>query len=156
MVAVSGAKKRKPIRDRGNGPTFGLKGSRRGLPLIGIFNENLRDFPSKDKLPWLLSVHTRFSETFANGFPKESEFTSLNEWEDLLIDTVEGACQFAWVGHVTWNGYREVFFHLDLRDEVSSALKQLASQENSRSFMFSIEQDEQWKRVGAYFKRDKA
>lgn len=86
MIAVrSDGEERKPIKDRGDGRAFGIKGSRRGLPLIGIFNEHLRDFSSRDKLPWLLNIYTRFSETFANGFPKESEFASLNEWEDSLI-----------------------------------------------------------------------
>jgi len=152
-MAVRSSEGRKPIKNKGDGRSFGIKGSRRGLPLIGIFNEELRDFSSKDKFPWLLNVHTRFSETFASGFPKESEFASLNEWEDLLIDTVEGQCQFAWVGHVTWNGFREVFFHVDEPERVSAALKQLASQERSRSFVFGIELDRQWKRVGVYFKK---
>ena len=141
------------VKDRGDGRTFGVKGSRKGLPLIGIFNENLRDFSSKHKLPWLLNAYTRFSETFPNGFPKPSEFTSLNEWEDSLIDTVGGQCQFVWVGHVTWNGFREVFFHVDEPERVSAALKQLASQESSRSFIFGVEQDAQWKRVGIYFRK---
>ena len=153
MRTVRNGEQSVPIKDRGDGPCFGIKGSRRGLPLIGTFNENLGDYSYQSRLPWLLNIHTRFSETFANGFPKKSESASLTAWENCLIDTVEGECQFAWVGHVTWNGFREVFFHIDEPKLVSAALTQLAGQESSRSFIFGVELDRQWKRVGIYFKR---
>jgi hypothetical protein len=144
----------KPIRDRGEGEIFGIKGPQEGLPLIGIFNENIRHFSHKDRLPWLLSISSSFSETFANGFPRDPEFASLREWEDLLIATVGDACQFAWVGHVTWNGFREVFFHVDQPERVATALNGLAMQKKPRSFQFEIDLDEEWARVSVYFKKE--
>lgn len=142
----------KAIKDRGDGCAFGIKGSRDGLPLIGTFNENVRHFSEKQKLPWLVSVSSHFSDMFPSKLPRETEFPSLGQWEDSLIATIEGASQFVWVGHVTWNGFREVFFHIDEPERVSRSLGKLTSGAHIRSFTFEIDFDEDWERVGVYFK----
>lgn len=143
----------KAIKDRGDGPAFGIKGSRDGLPLIGIFNENARQFPEKQKLPWLVSVSSHFSDMFPNRLPKETEFPSLSQWEDSLIATIENKSQFVWIGHVTWNGFREVFFHIDEPEHVSMSLGKLSGGTHTRPFTFEIDFDEEWERVGVYFKK---
>jgi hypothetical protein len=143
----------KAIKDRGDGPAFGIKGSRDGLPLIGIFNENARQFPEKQKLPWLVSVSSHFSDMFPNRLPKETEFPSLSQWEDSLIATIENKSQFVWIGHVTWNGFREVFFHIDEPEHVSRSLGKLSGGTHTRPFTFEIDFDEEWERVGVYFKK---
>ena len=83
-------------------------------------------------------------------FPRETEFLSLSQWEDSLIAAIEDECQFVWVGHVTWNGFREVFFHIDQPERVSASLGKLS---HTRPFAFEIDFDEEWERVGVYFKK---
>lgn len=143
----------KLVKDRGDSPCFGIEGSKDGLRLIGIFNKNVAQFSPKEKLPWLLSASSHFSEMFPNKFPRETEFASLSHWEDSLINAVESESQFIWVGHVTWNGFREVFFHIDQPERVSTSLTKLAGEPNIRAFTFEIDLDEQWKKVSVYFKR---
>jgi hypothetical protein len=140
----------KAIKDRGKGPGFGIQGSKNGLPLIGIFNENAREFSEKRKLPWLVSVSSHFSDMFPNKFPKETESPSLYQWEDALIAAIECESQFVWIGHVTWNGFREVFFHIDQPERVSASLAKLS---HTRPFTFEIDFDEEWERIGVYFKK---
>ena len=142
----------KEIKDRGDGPAFGIKGSRDGLPLIGIFNGNARQFSGKQKLPWLVSASSHFSDMYPNRLPKETEFPSLSQWEDSLIATIESESQFVWIGHVTWNGIREVFFYVDQPERVSRSLGKLSGGTHIRSFIFEVDFDEEWARVGVYFK----
>lgn len=129
-----------------------LEGKLNGLPLMAMIDMGLRGYKLKAQLPWFLSLTTNLSETTKDGQPTTKESTNLEEWEDLVEKRISTACQFVYVGRVTWNASRELLFYADSTEPISSVLEALSAEHMIRSFSFHCERDDKWERVSVYFK----
>lgn len=129
-----------------------LQGEVDGYPLFASINSSLKEYSRKGDLPWFVSVSTKFLRPSKNGMPEENEFSGLNDWEDLVEARIGKVCRYAYLGHVTYKGSREVLFYVDSREAVESALKRLQGEQKTLKFDFGVSRDDRWESVAIYFK----
>jgi len=130
-----------------------LQGEIDGRPLLAIIDKSLREYESKAGLPWFLSISTPLINPTKDGLPNDKDSSALNAWEDLLESAIAAACRFVYVGHVTWNGSREVLYYVAEPDALDTRLKNLVSDRVTRPFAFHYERDDKWDRISIYFKQ---
>jgi uncharacterized protein DUF695 len=124
-----------------------------GRPLIATVDIALHGYKSKAALPWFLGLSTPLINPTADGLPTPGDSIALDEWEALVEKRINPGCQFVYVGHVTWNGSREVLYYIDRVEPAASLLKKLSDDQATRSFAFRCERDEAWDNVSIYFRQ---
>ena len=129
-----------------------LQGEVDGYPLFASINASLKEYRQKKDLPWFVSISTKFLHPSKNGLPGDDEFAGLNDWEDLIEARIGKVCRYAYLGHVTHKGSREVLFYVDSREPAESALKKLKEEQSTLKFDFGVNRDDDWKSVAIYFK----
>jgi hypothetical protein len=129
-----------------------LKGEKDGRPLFAIIDSSLRDKRARKGFPWFLSISTSLKDPTTDGLPTKKEASELNDWEDLLEKNYLGECQFVYVGHVTWNGTRQLLYYVDKPDCAEMKLKELAHDSSKRVFDFQFQRDDEWERVRSYLR----
>jgi hypothetical protein len=130
-----------------------FEGEMDGRPLIATIDMALLGYESRAALPWFLSLSTPLIEPSKDGLPTPGDSISLNEWEDSVEKRIAAACQFVYVGHVTWNGSREVIYYIDRHEPVASLLRKLNDDRATRPFAFVCERDEKWDKISIYFRQ---
>lgn len=124
-----------------------------GRPLIATVDMALHGYKSKAALPWFLGLSTPLIEPTNDGLPTPGDSIALNDWEALVEKRIDPACQFVYVGYVTWNGSREVLYYIDRVEPVASLLKKLRDDHVTRPFAFRCERDDPWDNVSIYFRQ---
>jgi hypothetical protein len=124
-----------------------------GHPLIATIDVGLHGYESKASLPWFLSLSTRLIEPTKDGLPTPGDSIALNEWEDLVEKRIAAVCPFVYVGHVTWNGSREVLYYIERDEPAASVLRKLRDDRVTRPFAFLCERDDEWDKTSIYFKQ---
>ena len=138
-------------REGTGGGTFTvMQGEREGHPLFAMIDTSRRDSKLQAGFPWFLSIKTTLTAPTKDGLPTDQEATALNDWEDALEKELSGACQFVYVGRVTWNGTRELLYYVDKPDTVVPRLGKLAGGHPVRPFRIQHERDAQWTKVSMY------
>lgn len=121
-----------------------------GRKLIANIDLSLRTFRDKRSLPWLLSLSTSLKDADEEGLPTTVEADALNAWEDQVEQVISSAVNFKYVGRVTWNGHRELLYHLKEPEAAAAALQRLIDGRTSRPFAFRCQRDESWSQVSSY------
>jgi Family of unknown function (DUF695) len=124
-----------------------------GRPLIATINVGLRGLESKAAHPWFLSLSTPLIQPTKDGLPTPGDSTALSDWEAFVEKRINPACQFVFVGHVTWNGSREVLYYIDRVEPTATLLKRLRDDHLTRPFAFRCERDDAWNNVSVYFRQ---
>ena len=140
---------------RNSGEQFSVFESEMGRPLIATIDAGLRGFESKSTLPWFLGLSTPLIEPTKDGLPTTGDSIALDEWEALVEKRIDPACQFVYVGHVTWNGSREVLYYINGVEPAASILKKLSDDHVTRPFAFRCERDDAWDNVSIYFRQSR-
>ena len=124
-----------------------------GHPLIATIDMALSAYKSKATLPWFLGLSAPLIRPTRDGLPTPSDSIALSEWEDLVEKLINPACRFVYVGHVTWNGSREVLYYVDRVEPAATLLKKLGDDHVTRPFAFRCERDDVWENVSIYFRQ---
>lgn len=130
-----------------------LHGDIDGHPLFASIDTSLRDYKSKDRFPWFLSISVPLKNPNKDGLTTAQEAEQLNEWEDSLEKQIAAECNLVYVGRVTWNGHRELLYYIDQPKPVHLRLKSLIDSHAMRPFTFLCERDEKWEKVSVYFRK---
>jgi|SRR5579883_140857 hypothetical protein len=131
--------------------SFGLlEGEMGGRRLIANVDFSLRKFREKGRFPWFLSLSTTMKECDPDGMPAGKEAEALDSWEDDVEAAITTAAEFKFVGRVTWNGHRELIYHLHEPAAAASSLQRLIDSGTTRPFAFRCERDECWSNAGQY------
>lgn len=133
-----------------NGTFKIVQGERDGHPLFAMIDSSSHDNKFKTRFPWFLSISIPLTNPTKDGLTTDSEASALNDWEDSLEKEFAGACRFAYVGRVTWNGTRELLYYVDTPDCVVSKLRKFANDHPARDFNTRCERDERWGKVSVY------
>jgi hypothetical protein len=128
-----------------------FRGEKDGYPLFAMIDVSLRDYKSKASFPLFLSISTPLINPAKDGLTTDQDSSALNDWEDLLESKIAAECRFVYVGHVTWNGSREILYYVDKSESVVPMLKKLADGHSTRRFAFRCERDDKWDSVKVYF-----
>ena len=127
-----------------------LQGEVDGYPIFVSINSSLKKYAHKSDLPWFVSASTKFQEPAEKGLPKNEEFPGLNESEDLVEARIGKVCRYAYLGHVTHKGEREILFYVDSREAAEDALKKLKGEQRTLKFDYGVTRDDSWKSVAHY------
>ena len=127
-----------------------IRGEKDGHPLFAIIASDLTKHPAKAKFPWFLSLSTRLDNPTADGLPQGKDFDALKAWEDEIEARIAKLGKYFYVGHVNWNGSREVLFYLEKPEPVARELKRIRDSHSTRPFDFHYEKDEGWNNVSRY------
>ena len=121
---------------------------------IMLVNTALTDYRYKKEFPWSLIIEIDIKDlTQSFKLPTESEGIILNLFEDTLTEIIKGKCQCQYVGRVTENGHRNLYYHIDVPKEVHEALLEFISTGlNSHEFDYKISKDEEWNNTSFFYK----
>ena len=125
-----------------------------GRRLIANIDLSLRMFTDKRGFPWLLSLSRALQEADEDGLPTREEADALNAWEEQAELAISSAVNSKYVGRVTWNGHRELLYHLKEPEAATSALQRLIDGRTTRPFAFRCQRDESWSRSRTTWRRE--
>lgn len=113
-----------------------------------------KNFPDKQKYPYLLLLHIHFKNKNADGLPDGDEaISNLDNFEDTLLEQIRAVCNLCFIGRMTTNGIRYVICQIDDDTRVTELFQSMKDTKNSGIYFYtSLEKDEDWKWVSKVFK----
>lgn len=131
--------------------TFAIfEGKQDGHRLVVTLDTSLSHFGDKSEFPYFLVVHTELANPTVEGLTTKAEADELNAWEEVVDGRLKAATKTVFVGRVTWNGRRELLYYVKSDRLAKETLTKLSSAKSARSFSFSCERDDGWKKVESY------
>ncbi|MFO0683994.1 MAG: DUF695 domain-containing protein [Sandaracinus sp.] len=95
--------------------------------------------------PWLLSVRLPLREPRPDGLTTNAEASELGKLEDSLVRALDAHCGGVFVGRMTWNGVRDLFFYLQRTETLEQALAAGLSGGTPRRLMTRKQRDPEWR-----------
>lgn len=113
---------------------------------IMIVNTALTRYGYKKDFPWSLVLDIDIKDIIkSHKTLTQSDAITLNIFEDTLSEIIKANCSSQYVGRVTYNGHRELYFHIDTPKAVDEALQKLINTDRkSHEFTYDISKDEEW------------
>ena len=124
------------------------EGMLEGLPAVMIVNDALKNHSLKGEFPWHLWIEIEIENAGEVGLPDGAEAEVLNELEDEIHGRLKEACDVLFVGRMTWNSRRELFFYLDDPEAAHQTLQAIIAGEPVREFEYEMREDSGWEKVG--------
>ena len=120
---------------------------------IMVVNESLKHFNNYNSYPWILFIEIDIKEkTKPYNLPTNEEAEVLNLLEDKLTDLISSSIPYQYVGRITDNGKRELYYYLENPKIVHEKLNNLIEGGNyEREFEYSISKDPNWDKVAFFF-----
>lgn len=122
-----------------------LKGAKDSKPFILSFLDALVDKQPLDidvAQPWVLRIVIQYEDRQANGLPSPSEDALLTRMEDEFDNVLKAYGAALFLGRLSWDGVRELFYVVDAPQKINSALELLTRQDRpARSFGYDLSVD---------------
>ena len=120
---------------------------------IMIVNVSLKDYQHKDLFPWSLWLGVEVEEKSGPfKMPTEEESTVLNTFEDFIESILKKHSKYHFIGRITHNGNRDIYYYIDDPKLVHKELQNLIKTKSSmRDFQYVIERDDDWKQVSMFY-----
>ena len=110
-----------------------------------VVNTSLKDYKYKNLFPWSLWVNINILNKVEFGLPTKDENEILNEIEENLKAILKNSCLFHFIGRITHDGNRDIYFYLDNPILAHKELEDLTHSDSlPREFEYVIEQDKDW------------
>ncbi len=116
-----------------------------GRPCSTMLDLSLVDGAPDAQRPWLVSVRLPLKDPRPDGLTSNAEATALGLIEDGLVRTLDAHCGAVFVGRMTWNGVRDLFFYAKRTDSLEQALTAGLSGTEPRRVMTRKQRDADWK-----------
>jgi uncharacterized protein (TIGR01619 family) len=95
--------------------------------------------------PWLVSVRVPLRAPRPDGLATNAEATELGQIEDALVRSLEAHCSAIFVGRMTWNGVRDLFFYCKRTEPLEQALGAALEGAQPRRLLTRKQSDAEWK-----------
>lgn len=120
---------------------------------VMMVNEALKGYKFKPEFPWLLYFDIEIKETTEKyALPNEVETKVLNDLEDKFSDIIKSTVSGHFIGRITGNGHRELFFYVEAPEEIHERLQELVNDKHQiREWEYSLEEDPDWSNVDFFF-----
>lgn len=120
---------------------------------VMMVNEALKGYEFKNEFPWFLYLDIDLKEvTKPFNLPTEREAEILNILEDRITSAIQNAVPYQFIGRMTSNGHRGLYFYVQSPQQVNEKLRDLIEQGNPvREFEYSIAEDAEWENVDFFF-----
>lgn len=123
-----------------------------GLAFATI-NQAYDHYPNKLLFPWCTQLILAINNKNSIGHPTNREARQLNDLEDKIARFLKKRHQVHYIGRVTRNGFRDLFYYLDQPMFDHAETEQfLESIKAERGVYFKLERDENWEFVSAFIK----
>lgn len=113
--------------------------------LIAIVNADLLEWDSKASHPWICLLDFKFDDQATEGPSPVEKFANLDEIEAELLKTLKDTEGHLYIGHISSNGSRRIYFACQDFRKISKVLYQ-AQENHSDQFEVSYEiyKDKYW------------
>lgn len=129
-----------------------FKGNKDDLPVTCILDESSKNYAGKSSLPWYVEIIIFIRDPDSDGQPFKGEEMVLNHFEDEIEKIIQESTNVKFIGRVTWNGYRNLYYYVQDGKKVNQSLSKILEGENEvRPFQYKIEKDENWNKVNEIF-----
>lgn len=120
---------------------------------IMVVNEALKGFKNKNLFPWLLFITIDMENTTGDyNLPTENEAEVLNAFEDDLTSLITNTVSYQFIGRITDDGKRELYYYVESPQEIHSRLNHIIETNNyKREFQYEILEDTNWAKVDFFF-----
>jgi hypothetical protein len=120
---------------------------------VMMVNESLKGYEFKNEFPWFLHFDIDMKEVREPfNLPTEQEAEILNTLEDRITSIIQDTVPYQFIGRITDNGHRELYFYVESPKEIHEKLNALVGQGNPvREFEYSMAEDENWDNVEFFF-----
>ncbi len=104
---------------------------------------NFENHPDYNQYKVCLTMRIFMNSPDENGYPQKEEFEILNDIEDVFYDNLQTNLNAFYVGRVTNNGSKDLFFYLKSEKNINEQLTQLFDMYKDYSFSTNIEEDKE-------------
>jgi regulator of RNase E activity RraB len=96
--------------------------------------------------PWLISVRVPLESPRPDGLTTNAEAAALGKLEDALVRALDAHCGALFVGRMTWNGVRDLFFYAENETGLEFALGDaMQGLSTPRRVMSRKQKDPEWR-----------
>ena len=88
-------------------------------------NLGYKNYAHKTDFPWCLAVNITTVHKYPNEHPTHEEAPILNATEDIITNALQQVGATKFVGRVTVNGYRELYYFVADQEKANAALTKL-------------------------------
>lgn len=122
-----------------------------GLPLIAIVDKTLLEWDNKASHPWMVTVKIKYDGKNNNGFPNDTMYKLLDQFEDELSIDLKDVDGYLNIGRETADNERVIFIACKDFRQPSRVLDQMMNKYKGKiDFTYSIFKDKYWKAVEMY------
>lgn len=125
-----------------------------GFPQFLYINPNFKKFTEKHKYPYFFSIQIEITKKDSQGLPQgKEEIENIDDLEDSIDKKIKSMCEVYFIGRVTRNGFRYLYYYISKDIDAETAFKPHDSSDpKSRLYYSSLEKDENWEIAAKYFK----
>lgn len=125
-----------------------------GFPQFLSINPNFKKFTEKSKYPYFFSIQIEITKKDSKGLPQgKEEIKNIDNLEDSIDKKIKSICDVYFIGRVTRNGFRYLYYYISKDIDSETAFKPHDSKEpKARLYYSSLEKDENWEIAAKYFK----
>lgn len=120
-----------------------------GMPCSTMLDLGVSEHAPMEDKPWLLLVRFTLQEPRVDGLTSDAEAARLAKHEDALVRTLAERCEGQFVGRMTWNGTRDLFFYASQAEPFPLALREALGEsmgsEPAGRVMSQVRKDPLWK-----------
>lgn len=115
-----------------------------GKPCSTVLDLGLVNEAPIEAKPWMLSVRFPLSRPRVDGLTDNAEADELGKVEEALVRSLRTHCDAQFVGRMTWNGTRDLFFYAPRADALGVALGEALGPSPTRRVMSQVREDKEW------------
>jgi regulator of RNase E activity RraB len=116
-----------------------------GRPCSTMLDLSLVSGAPDAERPWLVSIRIPLRDPRPDGLASNAEATSLGSLEDGLVRSIDASCGGVFVGRMTWNGVRDLFFYVKRTETLEQALGAGLTGTEPRRVMTRKQKDAEWR-----------
>lgn len=94
--------------------------------------------------PWLLCVRIPLLKPRSDGLTDNAEAEELGKLEETLQRAISAGCDAQFVGRMTWNGTRDLFFYARSTEGFGQAMQTGLGKQPSRRIVTQVREDHEW------------
>ena len=123
-----------------------------GIPQLISINPYFHKFSEKNKYPYCLVIHIKISQKNKKGLPdNRKEISGLDKSEDIIHNKINSICNYYFVGRITHNGFRYLYYYIDKKIDEKEAFEKIGlGVENFKTFYTSLKEDKNWEILNVF------
>ncbi len=120
-------------------------------PLTAILNNSYMRYPKTEQYQWHFDIYFEYKYKGKDGAPDVIEQRILNDLTTKLVQKLQSINLVHYVGYSDYDGYRDVLFYTNQKNQVQNAVDAFQRQYRSqRKINYRLESDPDWSNLTFY------